>query len=107
MRLWDVETMSCLRVLNSHIDPVERICFTHDGTRLASAANGAVVLWDPDTGAMTHVYERVKNRLPPDSPMQGNDNEILSDMDWDESGQRLALGEAGYGVSIALSNQCR
>jgi transducin (beta)-like 1 len=108
VRLWDVETMSCLRVLNLHLDPVEHICFTRDGTRLASAANGAVVLWDPDTGAVTHVYDRLKSRLPPDSLVQGNNSEVLANMDWDESGQRLALGgETGYGVSIALSTQCR
>ena len=82
------------------------MCFSRDGTTLASAGDGAVVLWDTETGSKSHFYDRVKSQPPPDCPTERNITQIIGTLVWDESGQRLAFGETGYGVSISLSTQC-
>ena len=50
--LWDVATGVLLRQICGHSQPVETICFSHDGRRLASGGrDGAVNVWDVEQGS--------------------------------------------------------
>ncbi|KAF8534395.1 WD40-repeat-containing domain protein [Trichophaea hybrida] len=93
VRLWDVVSQTCLRVLTRHADPIERICFSSDGNKLASGANGAVLVWKTNSGALTHVYDRAKSRRQSEHAGSEDFSEI-NEISWDEGGQRLAIGEA-------------
>jgi WD40 repeat protein len=51
VRLWDVATGACLRVLPAHSDPVSAVCFNRDGTLLVSASyDGLIRIWDTNSG---------------------------------------------------------
>ena len=89
IRLWNAVLGTCLRVLTRHVDPIEKISFSPDGTKLASGANGAVLVWLTDSGALTHVYDRAKSRRKTEAVDIGE----IGGISWDESGQRLAIGE--------------
>lgn len=99
VRLWDTVTGTCLRVLKRHMDPIERICFSPDGSRLASGANGAVLVWRTETGALTHVYDRAKSRRKNESVISDDFSEI-TEISWDLAGLRMAIGEGSHKVEI-------
>lgn len=51
VRLWDVQTHQCLRVLQGHQDGVRAIAFDAGGQRLASGSSDQTIrLWDLQTG---------------------------------------------------------
>lgn len=51
VRLWDVDTGICLRILHGHTDWVRSVAFSPDGKILASgSADHTVKLWDVSTG---------------------------------------------------------
>jgi WD40 repeat protein/Flp pilus assembly protein TadD len=56
IRLWDAVTGRQLRVLSGHQGGVYRVCFSPDGTRLASAGNdGTMRIWRVVNGRELHV----------------------------------------------------
>ena len=51
LRLWDVKTGRCLKILPAHSDPVSGIDFNCDGTLLVSGSyDGLCRIWDTATG---------------------------------------------------------
>jgi WD40 repeat protein len=98
VRLWEVDSKTCLRVLQRHADPIERICFSPDGSKLASGANGAVLVWKVDSGALTHVYDRAKSQRK-NGMVVSEDLVEISEISWDQGSQRLAIGEGSTKVN--------
>ncbi|KAG0638906.1 WD40-repeat-containing domain protein [Tuber brumale] len=94
VRLWDVVSKTCINILNSHDDPVEKISFSPSGTRLASSANSRVIIWNTETGAMTHVYDGLKGRRKNGKLITaGAETDTgIGEISWDESGARVAIG---------------
>lgn len=92
-------------MLQQHIDPIERISFSPDGTRLASGANGRVIVWRTKTGAVTHVYDGMKGRLKNGTAKQQGATEDgeISEISWDEGGVRVAVGGGELKVWVASS----
>ena len=59
VRLWDVETGSCVKTLEGHGGYVNSVCFSPDGRRVASGSSDKTVrLWDAETGACVRTLER-------------------------------------------------
>lgn len=87
-------------MLSRHADPIEHICFSPDGSRLASVANGAVLVWRVESGTLTHVYDRVKSQRKNGTVIPDDVSEI-GEISWDEGGQRLAIGEGSNKVNTA------
>ena len=51
IKLWDVNTGDCIRVLTGHSDSVKAISFSPDGETLASSSDDSTIkLWDVATG---------------------------------------------------------
>ncbi|RPA97105.1 WD40 repeat-like protein [Choiromyces venosus 120613-1] len=103
VRLWDVLTKTCVNILNSHDDPVERISFSPSGTRLASSANGKVIIWNAETGAITHVYDGLKGRRKNGKVITASVAEAdagIGEISWDESGARVAIGAGETKVHV-------
>ena len=58
VRLWDVETGRCLRVLEGHSSGVVSVAWSADGRRALSGSNDNTVrLWDVETGRCLRVLE--------------------------------------------------
>jgi WD40 repeat protein/transcriptional regulator with XRE-family HTH domain len=56
VRLWNVDTHQCLRVLRGHQDGVRAITFNTDGQHLASGSSDQTIrLWDVQTGGCLQV----------------------------------------------------
>ncbi|KAA8893616.1 WD40-repeat-containing domain protein [Sphaerosporella brunnea] len=96
IRLWDVVSQTCLRVLQRHADPIECICFSPDGSKLASGAYGGVLVWKVESGALTHVYDRAR----PHRKNGAEDSVETSGLSWDEGSQRLAIGEGATKCTV-------
>ncbi len=51
MRIWNVSTGSCVRVLRGHTSMVRSVAVMPDGNRVVSAGtDGTLRLWDIETG---------------------------------------------------------
>jgi WD40 repeat protein len=58
VRLWDVQTHQCLRVLRGHQDIVRAIAFDTSGQYLASGSSDQTIrLWDVQTGECLRVLQ--------------------------------------------------
>ena len=58
VRLWDVETGRCLRVLEGHTGQVDSVAWSADQRRALSGADDKTVrLWDVETGRCLRVLE--------------------------------------------------
>jgi TIR domain/WD domain, G-beta repeat len=58
VRLWDMETSICSRVLEGHTDSVWSVAWSADQRRALSSGNDKTVrLWDVETGRCLHVLE--------------------------------------------------
>jgi hypothetical protein len=87
VRLWDVATLRCVRVLEGHTDDVFAVAFHPDGTRLATAGRDrAVWLWDLERG------EEVA-RLP------GHTSYVWS-LAWSPDGAMPASGSGDFTVRL-------
>jgi WD40 repeat protein len=52
LRIWDLDTGACLRVLEGHLNSVESVVVSRNGRRAISAStDGTLRTWDLDTGA--------------------------------------------------------
>jgi WD40 repeat protein len=56
-RIWDLETGEAVAVLG-HAQFISDAAFSHDGTRVATAAQDGTRLWDAQSGAMTLTLEQ-------------------------------------------------
>ncbi|KAI5800020.1 WD40-repeat-containing domain protein [Geopyxis carbonaria] len=99
VRLWEVVSQTCIRVLELHRDPLERICFSPDGTRLASRAYSAVIVWKIDSGNPTHIHDRLKSKKK-NGTIFPEDIGQHDGMSWNDSGTRLAIAEGEYQCTI-------
>jgi WD40 repeat protein len=87
VRLWDVDTGRCLRVLEGHSYRVWSVAWSPDGCRAASgAADHTVRLWDVETGRCVRVLE-------------GHSDGVLS-VDWSPDGCRAVSGAADDTVRL-------
>jgi small GTP-binding protein len=58
VRLWDLETGRCLRVLQGHTSPIYRVAWSVDQRRALSGSDDKTVrLWDVETGRCLHVLK--------------------------------------------------
>ena len=58
VRLWDVISGSCIRVLNRHRDSVYSVAFSPSGKYLASGSlAGQLYIWDVENGAHVRNYK--------------------------------------------------
>ena len=58
IRLWDVQTGSCVRILDGHTDTIRSVRWSADGSQLLSASHdGTVRIWDAETGQCLHELE--------------------------------------------------
>ncbi|KAF5397475.1 hypothetical protein PHET_09476 [Paragonimus heterotremus] len=57
VRLWDVETGKCQRVLSKHSEPVYSVAFSPDGRLLATGSfDQWVHIWNVATGSLINSY---------------------------------------------------
>ena len=96
-------------MLERHSDPIDRICFSPDGTMLASGANGAVLVWIVESGALRYVYDRARRAAAAGEEKQQQDGardfSEISGLSWDEESHRLAIGEGSHKVCLT-SRHC-
>jgi len=60
MRVWDLETGGCLRMLEGHTDTITSLSITPDGSRLISgSADGSTREWDLETGICLNMTEGI------------------------------------------------
>ena len=51
------EWSACLQTLEGHSNWVSSVAFSHDSTRLASASDKTVKMWDASSGACLHTLD--------------------------------------------------
>lgn len=92
VRLWETVSQTCLHVLNMVVDPIDRIVFSPDGSKLAAGTIREVIVWQSDSWTVSHIYDRVGAQK--DNGMVTSDDESeISEISWDTSGMRLAIAE--------------
>ncbi|WP_367339737.1 WD40 repeat domain-containing protein, partial [Aminivibrio sp.] len=57
LRLWDLESGECLRVLEGHEEWVRGAVLTHDGKVLSWSEDNTLRLWDIESGKCLRVFE--------------------------------------------------
>jgi hypothetical protein len=58
VRLWDIETGSCLHVLEGHTDSVDAVAWSTDRVHaLSASADGTMRLWHVESGRSLRVFE--------------------------------------------------
>ncbi|KAH8852444.1 F-box-like/WD repeat-containing protein TBL1X [Schistosoma japonicum] len=58
VRLWDVETGQCRRILSRHTEPVYSVAFSPDGRLLATGSfDQCVHIWNVDSGNLINSYQ--------------------------------------------------
>jgi GTPase SAR1 family protein len=95
VRLWDVRTRKCLRVLEGHTGSVRSVAWSPDGEHVLSGSEDkSVRLWDARTGTCLHVLE-------------GHTDFVWS-VAWSADGQRVLSGSADETVRLwdARTGKC-
>jgi WD40 repeat protein len=83
--VWDVQTGVSVITYSGHTDSVERIAWSPDGARIASAGyDGTVQVWDAKTG---HVILTYKGHAAP-----------VWEVAWSPDGKRIASGTGAAGA---------
>ena len=116
VRLWDLETGRCLRVLEGHRDTVYSVAWSSDGRyALSGSADDTVRLWDLKTGHCLRVLKGHKGSVLSVAWSSDGGRVLSSSFDdtvrlWDvETGRCLRVLE-GHGdavLSTAWSSDCR
>jgi len=71
VRLWDLSTNSCLRVLEGHQEMVESVRLSADGrSALSSSRDRTARLWDVGTGECLRVLSRAKGAMYHSEPVR-------------------------------------
>ena len=94
---WD----ACLRTLEGHGSSVYSVTWSHDSTRLASAArDGTVKIWDPATGQCLLTLKGLF--------VSGPDHRWVNSVAWSHNSTRLASSLGGKAVKILdpTTGQC-
>lgn len=99
IRIWNTVSRTLIHELKGHVDPIESISFSPDGSRLASSANGKLIVWKTETGAMTHVYDGTKARRK-NGKISSVDDDGINQISWDEGGVRVAVGGGELKCSV-------
>ena len=64
LRIWDIETGMCLRVLEGHQGAVNTFAITPDGRKCVSGANDRILrVWDIETGASLRILKKHRGRI--------------------------------------------
>jgi small GTP-binding protein len=117
VRVWDVETGRCMRILEGHTDSVTSVAWGRDNRRsLSGAADKTVRVWDVETGRCLRILEGHTANIQ-SVAWSADQRYVLSGADdrtarlWDaETGQCLVVlkGHSGSVVSVAWSTDpCR
>jgi WD40 repeat protein len=119
IRIWDLETKKCLRILKDHGCPVLCLAFSADGTRLASSDAGhTVILWDLAVPAVPRKMRTFKAHENEVSAVVFCGNELASASHdctvriWDLSGEtprcrETLVGHTGKIHSLAFHAPCK
>jgi WD40 repeat protein len=85
IRVRDAASGEVTHTLEGHTGPVTAVCFSPDGSRLASAGwDGTARVWDPDTGAVLRVLDRHAPRNKAVLCLAFSpDGELLAAGDWE------------------------
>jgi eukaryotic-like serine/threonine-protein kinase len=87
IKIWDAGTGKELPVCRGHLDMIESLSWSPDGTRLASASkDGTVRLWDPAIGAQILTLWKAKGGV--------------HSVAWSSDGKRLAAGGENGEIKI-------
>ena len=98
LRLWDLETGRCLRILKGHTDSVEAAAVFDDGKQaLSGASDKTIRLWDLETGQCRRVLTGHTNRVTSVVALDG-DRRALSGS-WDHT---LRLWNLGTGQCLRV-----
>ena len=112
VRLWEVETGHCLRVLEGHLDGVNSVAWSPDGRRaLSGSDDNTVRVWEVESGRTLGVLKGHTNSLwsvtwSPDGrrALSGSDDNTVRV--WEaESGRMMGVleGHTDYVRSVAWS----
>ena len=87
MCVWDAPTVGAVEVLEGHEAFVRSLCWSPDGSRLASASDdGTVRVWDAFTGKAVHVLE--------------GHSDWVNSVCWSPDGSRLASASEDKTVRV-------
>ncbi|MCI0691760.1 TIR domain-containing protein [candidate division KSB1 bacterium] len=87
VRLWDVETGRCLRVLEGHTEKVQSVAWSADQRRVLSGSDDMTVrLWDVETGHCLRVFK-------------GHGRPVQS-LAWSADNRRALSGAGDYTVRL-------
>ena len=86
LKIWQLDTGECLKVLKGHSDRVRSVVFTPDGSKLISgSSDGTIRIWDAETG------ESLQEIIPL-RPYEGMDITGVKGLTGSEKGTLKALG---------------
>jgi WD40 repeat protein len=95
LKLWDVQTGTCLRTFQEHQKPVWRAVWSPDGQQIASCSSDhSIKIWRVETGDCLQTW-------------QAHHNTVWS-VDWSPDGKKLASGSDDQTIRVwdVESGQC-
>ncbi|MEE9296018.1 MAG: protein kinase [Phycisphaerae bacterium] len=111
IRIWDVASKTCTRVLEGHGNHVRRLAISPDGrTLLSASADGLVMLWDVSTGRRVGMLQGPGQfincvRFSPDGrhfAAVGNDLTVFLWETTPPHGRRLLTGHTAWVRAVAF-----
>lgn len=89
--LWDINTGQAEWQSEGHLNDVEDLAWSPDGTRIITVSNSAwATIWDTQTGQMLQTLET------PRRPAGSSGGHCLKLVDWSPDGRRIAAGNCNY-----------